>query len=70
MRDGVNGWVYPVGSTFALSGERQLPDAAVVRALVSRFTSSCVVRSITNACEAEVERQGGTPMSAIGANPR
>ena len=78
MRDGVNGWVYPVGSTFALSkilreivsGERQLPDAAVVRALVSRFASSCVVRSITSACKAEVERRGGTPMSAIGANPR
>jgi UDP-D-galactose:(glucosyl)LPS alpha-1,6-D-galactosyltransferase len=78
MQDGVNGWVYPVGNTSALSGilaeivsgERQLPDAAAVRASVSRFASGCVVRSITNACEAEVVRRGGAPMRAIGANPR
>jgi UDP-D-galactose:(glucosyl)LPS alpha-1,6-D-galactosyltransferase len=78
MHDGINGWVYPVGNTGALtrilkeivSGERQLPDAAVVRASVSRFASSCVVRSITNACEVEIERRRGTPVRAIGTNPR
>jgi len=69
VETGVNGWLYKAGQAEELAailegivmGDRQLPQSSAVRASVSRFDSSNVVKEIIDACAAECARRNGSP---------